>query len=283
MNCPNSTTTQQPVVEGFTLPPDAPQPIERVGDRASSGHGFSHAVQTRPQKASPFARLFDSPRLRRASARYSPCLFPPSGSKGIMSTSDAKLDFHVSQLKSITSIFLIDNSCTHSWSQAFPASSFQPPASRNSNRHIPELETGLSHRKQSIGPLSNRHKFAFCQRAALTLSAVEGFIPRLPLPASLPSSSHSQLSTLYCKLPFLIANDLHSREESSNWKQSTYSFLIANEFHTRISSLRRGFRHSKAPTASVAARTLRCDNCAGKANGEQKRGSLAASGEDKWD
>src|SRR5579864_9263172 len=32
----------------------------------------------------------------------------------------------------------------------------------HSNRHSPELEFGLSHRKQRVGHVSNRHKFAFC-------------------------------------------------------------------------------------------------------------------------
>jgi hypothetical protein len=50
----------------------------------------------------------------------------------------------------------------------------------SSNRHIPELESGLSHRKQRIGPLSNRHKFTFFN-SVVSLSLPPCF------PASLPS------------------------------------------------------------------------------------------------
>src|SRR5690348_10623447 len=39
---------------------------------------------------------------------------------------------------------------------------FGLPAPKISNRQIPELESPVSYRKQSTGPISNRHKFAFC-------------------------------------------------------------------------------------------------------------------------
>jgi hypothetical protein len=41
-----------------------------------------------------------------------------------------------------------------------PTSKFRHLTS-SSNRHIPELESGLNDRKQRTGPLSNRHKFTF--------------------------------------------------------------------------------------------------------------------------
>ena len=96
---------------------------------------------------------------------------------------------------------------------SFPTPKFEPQTSI-SNRHIPELESPVSHRKQSIGPLSNRHKFAFCN------------FRLLPFPASLPLC-------VLASSPSLIANDMHSREESSPCKQTTYNFLIANEIHSR--------------------------------------------------
>src|SRR5690348_12067422 len=60
-----------------------------------------------------------------------------------------------------------------------------------SNRQIPELESPVSPRKQRTGPLSNRHKFAFCNLRPLLIPA------SLPpcLPASSPASRHSRLST----------------------------------------------------------------------------------------
>src|SRR5690348_18013906 len=39
---------------------------------------------------------------------------------------------------------------------------FGLPAPKISNRQIPELESPVSYRKQSTGPISNRHNFAFC-------------------------------------------------------------------------------------------------------------------------
>jgi hypothetical protein len=98
----------------------------------------------------------------------------------------AKLDHHVTHRKQTTSHFLIDNferlqhEVVHPEpsrrvarlpkrfaAKAGPASSSDPLAFRISNRHIPELESLVSHRKQRIGPLSNRHNFAFCNFAFL--------------------------------------------------------------------------------------------------------------------
>jgi hypothetical protein len=42
------------------------------------------------------------------------------------------------------------------------------PLTSISNRHNPELEMPVSHRKQTIGTISNRHKFAFCNFPAAT-------------------------------------------------------------------------------------------------------------------
>ena len=103
LNSANSTTRQRK---------GAPQPTAHAGDPVLSGHGFSRAVQTRPQEPSPFARLSDSRRLGRSSARYSHSALPLKRRAGIMSTTIAKLAFPLTLAKSITSKFLIDNFCT---------------------------------------------------------------------------------------------------------------------------------------------------------------------------
>ena len=306
MNCLNSTTRRQSEVEPFTLPPDAPQPIERVGDRASSGDGFSHAVRTRPQKASPFARLFDSRRLRRASAKYLPLLSAPKPSANIMSTSPAKLDSRVSHPQSITSHFLIDNfqqvsSRVAGSSSSASFASLASSASFISNRPCPRLEMLVSPRKQTFGPVSNRPKFAFCNlplaapkqpvhpdagRAAKRACPPKHVFAKRACPPKqlfakracppkqlfakracppkrvfakracppkqlfakracppkrvfakracppkrvFAKAGRSQLSTVACGLPSLIANETHSRKRPSTCKQSTYQFLIANE------------------------------------------------------
>jgi len=91
-----------------------------------------------------------------------------------------------------------------------PAYVPEPPSPRISNRQIPELESLVSHRKQRIGPISNRHIFAFCNFRLISFLA--------SLPPRFFASSHS-----------LIANDMHSRKMPSRCKHSTYEFLIANE------------------------------------------------------
>ena len=82
------------------------------------------------------------------------------------------LDCSLSIRKQSTSHFLIDNfrqvsspgsECRSSASFA----SFASPASRISNRHTPRLGMPVSHRKQRVAPISNRHKFIFCNSASL--------------------------------------------------------------------------------------------------------------------
>ncbi len=163
-----------------------------------------------------------------------------------------KLDFRPNPAKSTTSKFLIENlngfsgkpftlsaveesrPPRHLAAEACPASSSEPPASRKSNRHIPELESGLSYRKQRIGPLSNRHKFTFFNFAVFAF----------PGPSSRTSNIEPPTSRI------LIENDMRSREMPSGCKHSTYEFLIANEFHSRFAPKiaprdRQHERHSK--------------------------------------
>ena len=158
-----------------------------------------------------------------------------------MSTSLAKLDFPLNLTESATSKFLIDNSSGFSMkpftlsSSAVPGvvegsrlpqqtavilssasfAFFASSASSISNRQSAELEIGLSHRKQ---------------RTENFLIAKFRPIMR-QLHCFGPIAVCSRLSTVDSRLPVLIANETHSREESSYCKRSTYNFLIANEFH----------------------------------------------------
>ena len=151
-----------------------------------------------------------------------------------MSTSPARFGSLVSHPESTTSRFLIDNFCMDTACSSLvtrlprrrPSRRAEAgPPSIFSNRQIPELELPVSHRKQKIGPFSNRHKFAFCN------------FRHLPFRASLHPC-------ILASSPLLIANDMHSREESSISKQSTYEFLIANEIHCRANP------HSASSSAS---------------------------------
>jgi len=109
-----------------------------------------------------------------------------------------------------------------------------------SNRHTPELEIELSDRKQRIGPLSNRHKFAFCERVSFTLSGVEGS----PLSASSASYSSSAPGSS-CPNPKLLDYSLTHR------KHNTSQFLIDNfgVYLSQASSL----LSSSAPSPSFSS------------------------------
>ena len=164
---------------------------------------------------------------------------------GIMSTKSAKLDFFLSLPISSTSKFLIDNfqQVSSRAGEHISSASFASWVSCISNRHIPRLEMPVSCRKQRITPLSNRPQFAFFNFHDLRdLSALKRSFHLPPLHHVLPLPPHlrSRLLTFDSftlrnegRLPSLIANETHSREESNNWKQSTYQFLIANEFHSQ--------------------------------------------------
>ena len=132
-----------------------------------------------------------------------------------------KLDFPVSRSKSTTSHFLIDNSCTLSRSVFLPASNLKPPTSRTSNRQYEILEPHVSHRKQRTGNF--------------LIANFRPMFRKLADRAARGSGIGRSLSLVTCHSPLilLIANDMHSRKQSSNCKQSTYEILIANEFHLR--------------------------------------------------
>ena len=108
------------------------------------------------------------------------------------------LDFVLGPAKSATSDFLIDN-----FGGVFSlASSFEPLASR-----------------------TNRPYFALCNSHLF-----RGILNHARAEMAQSHRRHGPRLTGHWSRPFLIANGMHRREESSTCKQSTYEFLIANEF-----------------------------------------------------
>ena len=156
------------------------------------------------------------------------------------------LDSSLTAAKSTTSQFLIDNFCVLCPSHRAPASSIEPLASRTNRPYFALCNSRLlrgipNHAHAEIAQTLLRHG------------------PRLTGHCAL-SSGRSRLSTFDCKLSSLIENDMHSREESSACKQSTYHFLIENEFHSspcRLSALPSTSRASFASWTSWP-RTIDC-------------------------
>ena len=155
-----------------------------------------------------------------------------------------KLDFSLTHSKQTTSQFLIDYLNSFSIkpftlsavegsyplpqlaSVPLSSPSFDSCASstsRISNRQIPELESPVSYRKQRIGPISNRHKFAFCNFLLLLASSA----PRERIGgARIGLCLRSRLSTLNLRL---ISNRQSPELEMglSHRKQRSEDFLIA--------------------------------------------------------
>jgi hypothetical protein len=152
----------------------------RTSQRAASSPPALSAVEGKPSR-----RVVPAPKLACAKADCSP--LATCHSPRISNRQWSELESPLSYRKQRPANFLIANFrliLTRIRFRIFPAS--LPPcllASCTSNRHIPELESLVSHRKQRIGPRSNRHKFAFCKNALL----------RVVLPLS-------ELSTLDCQL-----------------------------------------------------------------------------------
>ena len=166
-----------------------------------------------------------------------------------------KLDFPLTLSKQITCDFLIDNFCsdlagpslaTRLPAEALPKEGHSPVSPQlaaaggggplHSNRPSPRLEILVSHRKQTVGPISNRPKFALCNFRCLSFSA------------SVPPCH-------FASSPLLIANDMHSRKLSNPCKQSTYQILIANEFHylRSTNNIGRGFFAASSPGLGIQA------------------------------
>ena len=157
-----------------------------------------------------------------------------------------KLDFRISHTKQTTSQFLIDNfckdlACSSLACLAAAASSRRRVTGHSplpSNRPYPRLEIPVSYRKQTIAPSSNRPYFAVCNFPLPSSFETDSAIESCPRTRTLAVPSHSPLVTRHC---LLIANDMHSRKESSRCKHSTYRFLIDNEFHLQRSPFKRQF------------------------------------------
>jgi hypothetical protein len=130
-------------------------------------------------------------------------------------------------------------------------------ASCTSNRHIPELESLVSHRKQRIGPRSNRHKFAFCNldrsrgSSAFPVCPVRSRCERHRTPQRICLGPHPLLSTVHFRLPLLIGNETQSPVKSSYCKKSTYKFPIGNEFHFSFAGVKRRLRPNQPLLVAV--------------------------------
>ena len=172
-------------------------------------------------------------------------------------TISAKLDFLLTAAKSITSQFLIDNfravlplaAPKQLVAKAGPAPSLKLRASRGANRQYPELESPVSHRKQTtenfliakFRPMSRPPK----QPAAAISKVLPNHALALARHSSLACAERTQGDTRHC---LLIANETHSHTKPSSSKTSTYEFLIANEFHFHKSP----FRPFLAPANSAS-------------------------------
>ena len=171
-------------------------PSPRGGaSRAVEANGFNRAVLPLLLEQLPFVYP-DEGRARPTRAKYSISCSAFLGHSGIMSTWPTELDFRVTHSKQTTSHFLIDNFCallrwqaskstTVRWQCAFLSSLACPPQrlpaeadrtsnlgllNSSSNRPSPRLEMPVSHRKQTIEPISNRPYFAVCKKAVLSAS-----------------------------------------------------------------------------------------------------------------
>jgi hypothetical protein len=115
-----------------------------------------------------------------------------SPASNFQSLASKLLAFALTPPKSSTSQFLIDNFCGD-FTPVFHPSLATNHSPLHSNRPAPRLEMPVSYRKQNIGPISNRPKFAVCNsflsRRVSTLSAI-------PAAArTIRPSSHSPLVT----------------------------------------------------------------------------------------
>ena len=134
-----------------------------------------------------------------------------------------KLDFSLTHSKQTTSHFLIDNFGAFSPLRPPKPAAAGEGGSLFSNRQIPELESPVSHRKQRIGPISNRHKFAFCNFLLLLASSTRR--ERIAC-ARTGLCLRSRLSTFNSRL--LSNRQMPELEMGlSHRKQRTENFLIA--------------------------------------------------------
>ena len=145
---------------------------------AVHGHGGTCPERSRGDRAVAQAPLEHLTFARFIRAKYSISGSVFLGRFRIMSTCAAKLDHLSTHSKKSISHFLIDNFGARVLrrppqqpvAEAGPTSNLESRTSSNPNRPSPRLEMPVSHRKQRVGPISNRPQFAFCKKAVLSAS-----------------------------------------------------------------------------------------------------------------
>ena len=202
-----------------------------------------------------------------------------TGVPRIMSTYLTKLDFSSTLAKSITSNFLIDNFQQVSSHVAGSSSSasFASSASCISNRPSPRLESPVSHRKQTIAPISNRPKFAVCN---FHLFRAPEFTPTRLVGAQ-SFRSYWPLSTDHCPLSSLIANEIQCAALTLSVAEGPGNAPVSPR-EPRISASNSGLstiNFQLAAPSSVAARSSQCDNCAEKSTSGPRRNPPPRLGE----
>ena len=215
---------------------------------ASSGHGFSRAVQTRPGEPFPFARLSNSRCPRHASAKHSSLI--------VNGNQTPKLEQSLTCTKHSTSQFLIDNferlhgevvdptrpefrrTAKPRRLQAYcHCSCFSLVAGHCSPPFL--IANDLHSREKPCASQQSTYEFLIANEFHSSEIGKSAFFPISLLPcrtASLPASSRSRLSTFNCQRSSLIENDMHSRKESSCCKQGTYEILIENEIQSLLTA-----------------------------------------------
>ena len=156
--------------------------------------------------------------------------------------------------KHSTSQFLIDNFRAIS-SLAAPN---QPHAKTGptSNRELPTsrilIDNDMRSREESCASKHSTYKILIdnefrCVNSALqSFTAHSSLVTRLPRRNGFIAQAGRTSDFEPRRSRILIANEMHSRKQSSHYKQTTYKFLIANEFH---------FADSAFPAFSLKPRT----------------------------
>ena len=121
------------------------------------------------------------------------------------------------------------------------------PLAATSNRQLAELESSLTHSKQTAGTLPDRqlfdHALVLCPERShtptriVTVSDYRACQSRRACPEQgrgEPERPRGWLARGQRPATrFLVANEVHSREIATCSEYTTYEFLIANEFHLR--------------------------------------------------
>jgi hypothetical protein len=213
-------TTSHFLTDNFRVP-FALTPISKAqrndeeGILALSGHGFNRAVLPSPLASLPFARFSSSRRPWRACAKSSswPRLFSPAFVRRCE---------QLAPFARFSSSRRLRRAC---------AKSSPRPLRISRSAKLDHLVTHTKHTTSHF-LIDN-----FCVPFALTpISKAQPGLTLLLRDRPARGSRFrpcSPLVTRHSPLPFLIGNEMHSREKSSYCKHTTYKFLIGNEFHPR--------------------------------------------------